>query len=133
MGSFRKKLVSFMNDLAERLDLDQEEMKPRLVNIENRLNEIETRLDDMARGIEIRHADLWKLIETRLDDMARGIEIRHADTWKLLVEIPQVLPIAVSMSTSEVLAKLTDSIKADIADSRQEIVGKISSSNVDPT
>jgi tetrahydromethanopterin S-methyltransferase subunit G len=122
-----------MNDLAERLDLDQEEMKPRLVNIENRLNEIETRLDDMARGIEIRHADLWKLIETRLDDMARGIEIRHADTWKLLVEIPQVLPIAVSMSTSEVLAKLTDSIKADIADSRQEIVGKISSSNVDPT
>jgi hypothetical protein len=41
--------------------------------------------------------------------------------------------MAVSMSMSEVLAKLTDSIKADIADSRQEIVGKIPVTNVDPT
>ena len=100
-----------MNELTERLDTDREEMKLPLLNLENRLN----------------------VIETRLDDMAKSIEIRHADMWKLLTEIPQVLPMAVSVSTSEVLAKLTDSIKADIADSRQEIVGKISVSNVDPT
>ena len=122
-----------MNELTERLDTDREEMKLPLLNLENRLNVIETRLDDMAKSIEIRHADMWKLIETRFDDMAKSIEIRHADTWKLLTEILQVLPMAVSVSTSEVLAKLTDSIKADIADSRQEIVGKISVSNVDPT
>jgi hypothetical protein len=133
MGSFRKQLVSFMNELTERLDTDREEMKLPLLNLENRLNVIETRLDDMAKSIEIRHADMWKLIETRFDDMAKSIEIRHADTWKLLTEIPLVLPMAVSVSTSEVLAKLTDSIKADIADSRQEIVGKISVTNVDPT
>ena len=126
-------MVSFMNELSERLDTDREEMKLPLLNLENRLSLIETRLDDMAKSIEIRHADMWKLIETRFDDMAKSIEIRHADTQKLLTEIPLVLPMAVSVSTSEVLAKLTDSIKADIADSRQEIVGKISVTNVDPT
>jgi uncharacterized protein YcaQ len=121
MGSFRKQLVSFMNELTERLNLDREEMKNRLSDLEARFNALEARLDDMAKSIEIRHADIWRLIETQ-----------HADTVKLLIEVIQTLPMAVSMSTSEVLVKLTDSIKADIADSRQEIVGKMSVTNVDP-
>jgi uncharacterized protein YcaQ len=121
MGSFRKQLVSFMNELTERLNLDREEMKNRLSDLEARFNALEARLDDMAKSIEIRHADIWRLIETQ-----------HADTVKLLIEVIQTLPMAVSMSTSEVLVKLTDSIKADIADSRQEIVGKMSLTNVDP-
>ena len=122
-----------MHELTEHLNLNLEEMKLRLLNSENRLDVIETRLDDMTKSIEIRHADMWKLIEDRFDSLAKSIEIRHADMWKLIAEIPQFLPMAVSISTSEVLAKLTDSIKADIADSRQEIVGKISVTNVDPT
>jgi flagellar motility protein MotE (MotC chaperone) len=121
MGSFRKQLVSFMNELTERLNLDREEMKNRLSDLEARFNALEARLDDMAKSIEIRHADIWRLIETQ-----------HADTVKLLIEVIQTLPMAVSMSTSEVLVKLTESIKADIADSRQEIVGKMSLTNVDP-
>jgi uncharacterized protein YcaQ len=121
MGSFRKQLVSFMNELTERLNLDREEMKNRPSDLEARFNALEARLDDMAKSIEIRHADIWRLIETQ-----------HADTVKLLIEVIQTLPMAVSMSTSEVLVKLTDSIKADIADSRQEIVGKMSLTNVDP-
>jgi hypothetical protein len=122
-----------MNELTERLNLDRGEMKLHHLSIDNRLNVIETRLDDMAKGIEIRHADMWKMIEDRLDDIAKSFEIRHADMWKMMAEMSQLLPMAVSTSTSEVLAKLTDSIKADIADSRQEIVGKISVTNVDPT
>ena len=121
MRSFRKQLVSFMNELTERLNLDRGEMKNRLSDLEARFNALEARLDDMAKSIEIRHADIWRLIETQ-----------HADTVKLLIEVIQTLPMAVSMSTSEVLVKLTDSIKADIADSRQEIVGKMSVTNVDP-
>ena len=115
-------MVSFMNELTERLNLDRGEMKNRLSDLEARFNALEARLDDMAKSIEIRHADIWRLIETQ-----------HADTVKLLMEVIQTLPMAVSMSMSEVLAKLTDSIKADIADSRQEIVGKIPVTNVDPT
>jgi uncharacterized protein YcaQ len=122
MGSFRKQLVSFMNELTERLNLDREEMKNRLSDLEVRFNALEARLEAIANRTEANHADIWALLEAQ-----------HKDSSKLLTEILQVLPMAVSMSTSEVLVKLTDSIKADIADSRQEIVGKISVANVDPT
>jgi len=114
-------LVSFMNEHTERLNLDREEMKNRLSDLEARFNALEARLDDMAKSVEIRHADTWRLLETN-----------HADTVKLVIEVIQSLPMTVSMSMSEVLVKLTDSIKADIADSRQEIVGKMSVTNVDP-
>ena len=115
-------MVSFMNELTERLNLDYEEMKNRLSDLEVRFNDLEARLEAIANRTEANHADIWALLEAQ-----------HKDSFKLLTEILQVLPMAVSMSTSEVLVKLTDSIKADIADSRQEIVGKISVANVDPT
>ena len=111
-----------MNELTERLNLDREEMKNRLSDLEVRFNALEARLEAIANRTEANHADIWILLEAQ-----------HKDSSKLLTEILQVLPMAVSMSTSEVLVKLTDSIKADIADSRQEIVGKISVTNVDPT
>ena len=44
-----------MNELTERLNLDREEMKNRLSDLEARFNALEARLDDMAKSIEIRH------------------------------------------------------------------------------
>ena len=144
-------MISCMNELTEAFNLGQDEMKNRLSDLEARFNALEARLEAIAIHNEARHADIWKLLEARfnalearLEAIAIHNEARHADIWKLLeaqhqdsftllTEMLQVLPMAVSMSAGEVLSKLTDSIKADIADSRQEIVGKISVSNANPT
>ena len=122
MGSSRKQLIGFANELTEVFNLGQDEMKNRLSDLEARFDALEARLEALAILNKERHADIWKLLEAQ-----------HQDSVTLLTEILQVLPMAVSMSTGEVLTKLTDSIKADIADTRQEIVGKISVSNANPT
>ena len=122
MGSSRKQLIGFADELTEVFNLGQDEMKNRLSDLEARFDALEARLEALAILNEERHADIWKLLEAQ-----------HQDSFTLLAEILQVLPMAVSMSTGEVLTKLTDSIKADIADTRQEIVGKMSVSNANPT
>jgi len=122
MRSGMKQLISFKGELTEALNLGQDEMKNRLTDLEARFDALEARVEAIAIDNQARLADIWKLLEAQ-----------HQDSHTLLTEILQVLPMAVSMSAGEVLTKLTDSIKADIADTRQEIVGRISVSNANPT
>lgn len=101
MGKNRAFLVSFMNELSGQSKNLELEMKSRYEDITSRL----------------------VAIENRLDDLSRSVEIRHADMWKFLVDMNASLPMTVAMSVSEVLAKMTEEVKSDIADSRVEISG----------
>ena len=82
---------------------------------ESRLSAFEGRLDDLSNAIQIRHVDLWKLVEER-----------HSEMWKLITDVNNSLPMTVAMSTSESSKKLSDVIRSDIADTRQEISAAIS-------
>jgi hypothetical protein len=79
-----------------------------------RLDAIEDRIDDLSHAIEVRHVDVWKLVEER-----------HGEMWKLISDINNSLPMTVAMSTTESLRQQTETIRSDIADTRQEIAGAI--------
>jgi chromosome segregation ATPase len=140
MFETKKALVSFKSELTERLSGSQNEMKlnfaalierlelmeskiegrisgieGRISDIEGRISGIEGRIDDLSASIEIRHVDVWKLVEQR-----------HGEMWKLLVDLNNSLPITVAISTSESTKKLSDAIRSEVADTRQEIVAAIS-------
>ena len=87
----------------------------RIGAIEGRIGAIEGRIDDLSNSIQIRHVDVWKLVEER-----------HSEMWKLITDVNNSLPMTVAMSTSESSKKLSDAIRSDIADTRQEIVGVLS-------
>ena len=99
------------DELFRRLD----GLEGRIGAIEGRIGAIEGRIDDLSNSIQIRHVDVWKLVEER-----------HSEMWKLITDVNNSLPMAVAMSTSESSKKLTDAIRSDIADTRQEIVGVLS-------
>lgn len=69
-------------------------------------------------------------IEKRLDELSHSVEIRHADMWKFLIDINASLPMTVAMSVSEVVARMTEEVKSDIADSRVEISGLLHGKNL---
>ena len=93
----------------------QDELFRRLDGLEGRIGAIEGRIDDLSNSIQIRHVDVWKLVEER-----------HSEMWKLITDVNNSLPMTVAMSTSESSKKLSDAIRSDIADTRQEIVGVLS-------
>lgn len=76
---------------------------------------MKSRYEDIASRLEA--------IENRLDELSHSLEVRHADMWKLLVDMNASLPLSVAMSVGEVMARMTDEVKSDIADSRVEISG----------
>ena len=98
-------------ELFRRLD----GLEGRIGAIEGRIGAIEGRIDDLSRAIEVRHVDVWKLVEER-----------HAEMWKLISDINNSLPMTVAMSTTESLRQQTETIRSDIADTRQEIAGVLS-------
>jgi hypothetical protein len=87
----------------------------RIGAIEGRIGAIEGRIDDLSHAIEVRHVDVWKLVEER-----------HSEMWKLITDLNNSLPMTVAMSTTESFRQLTETIRSDIADTRQEIVGVLS-------
>ena len=99
------------DELFRRLD----GLEGRIGAIEGRIGAIEGRIDDLSNSIQIRHVDVWKLVEER-----------HSEMWKLITDVNNSLPMTVAMSTSESSKKLSDAIRSDIADTRQEIVGVLS-------
>jgi hypothetical protein len=70
--------------------------------------------------------DVWKMVEERHGDMWKLVEERHGEMWKLISDINNSLPMTVAMSTTESLRQQTETIRSDIADTRQEIAGAIS-------
>jgi hypothetical protein len=98
------------NELFRRLD----GLEGRIGAIEGRIGAIEGRIDDLSHAIEVRHVDVWKLVEER-----------HGEMWKLISDINNSLPMTVAMSTTESLRQQTETIRSDIADTRQEIAGAI--------
>jgi len=99
------------NELFRRLD----GLEGRIGAIEGRIGAIEGRIGDLSHSIETRHDDLWKAVAER-----------HADMWKLISDINNSLPMTVAMSTTESLRQQTETIRSDIADTRQEIAGVLS-------
>ena len=99
------------DELFRRLD----GLEGRIGAIEGRIGAIEGRIDDLSRAIEVRHVDVWKLVEER-----------HAEMWKLISDVNNSLPMTVAMSTTESLRQQTETIRSDIADTRQEIAGALS-------
>ena len=93
----------------------QDEMFRRLDGLEGRIGAIEGRIGDLAHSIETRHDDVWNAVAER-----------HADMWKLISDINNSLPMTVAMSTTESLRQQTETIRSDIADTRQEIAGTLS-------
>ena len=91
-----------------------------------RLDGLEGRIDDLSHAIEVRHVDVWKMVEERHGDMWKLVEERHGEMWKLISDINNSLPMTVAMSTTESLRQQTETIRSDIADTRQEIAGAIS-------
>ena len=77
-----------------------------------RLDGLEGRIGDLTHSMETRHDDVWKAVAER-----------HADMWKLISDINNSLPMTVAMSTIESLRQQTETIRSDIADTRQEIAG----------
>jgi hypothetical protein len=119
MGKTRALLVSFNNELTKQLQTDRSD-------VNRQIGEINARLDAISQRTETRLENIAQMMQSRLDDIYKAVEVRHADMWKLLNDMNNSLPMSVSMSASEVLDKFSNGIKADIADSRQEIVGRIS-------
>ena len=104
----------------------QDEMFRRLDGLEGRIGAIEGRIDDLSHAIEVRHVDVWKLVEVRHVDVWKLVEERHSEMWKLITDLNNSLPMTVAMSTTESLRQQTETIRSDIADTRQEIAGAIS-------
>ena len=112
------KPVRFLRNISSRviaISDGQEELFRRLDGLEGRIGAIEGRIDDLSRAIEVRHVDVWKLVEER-----------HAEMWKLISDVNNSLPMTVAMSTTESLRQQTETIRSDIADTRQEIAGVLS-------
>ena len=139
MGRSRELLVSFKNELTERFNVSQEEMNRHVVALNERLDVIESHLAELAAAQERKLTDLWNLLETQHTDLWRLLETQHTDNWKLfesqnagirsrLSEMDNSLPMTVAMSTSEILGSLTNGIRSDLADTRQEIIAKITRS-----
>ena len=109
------KPVRFLRNISSRviaISDGQDELFRRLDGLEGRIGAIEGRIDDLSRAIEVRHVDVWKLVEER-----------HAEMWKLISDVNNSLPMTVAMSTTESLRQQTETIRSDIADTRQEIAG----------
>ena len=111
------KPVRFLRNISSRviaISDGQNELFRRLDGLEGRIGAIEGRIDDLSHAIEVRHVDVWKLVEER-----------HGEMWKLISDINNSLPMSVAMSTTESLRQQTETIRSDIADTRQEIAGAI--------
>jgi DNA repair ATPase RecN len=111
------KPVRFLRNISSRviaISDGQNELFRRLDGLEGRIGAIEGRIDDLSHAIEVRHVDVWKLVEER-----------HGEMWKLISDINNSLPMTVAMSTTESLRQQTETIRSDIADTRQEIAGAI--------
>ena len=118
MPSPLTKPVRFLRNISSRviaISDGQDELFRRLDGLEGRIGAIEGRIDDLSRAIEVRHVDVWKLVEER-----------HAEMWKLISDVNNSLPMTVAMSTTESLRQQTETIRSDIADTRQEIAGVLS-------
>ncbi len=123
------KPVRFLRNISNRviaISDGQNELFRRLDGLEGRIGAIEGRIDDLSHAIEVRHVDVWKLVEERHGDMWKLVEERHGEMWKLISDINNSLPMTVAMSTTESLRQQTETIRSDIADTRQEIAGAIS-------
>jgi hypothetical protein len=109
------KPVRFLRTISTRIIAisdGQEEMFRRLDGLEGRIGAIEGRIGDLTHSMETRHDGVWKAVAER-----------HADMWKLISDINNSLPMTVAMSTTESLRQQTETIRSDIADTRQEIAG----------
>ena len=112
------KPVRFLRNISSRviaISDGQDELFRRLDGLEGRIGAIEGRIGDLSHSIETRHDDVWKAVAER-----------HADMWKLISDINNSLPMTVAMSTTESLRQQTETIRSDIADTRQEIAGVLS-------
>jgi hypothetical protein len=119
------KPVRFLRNISSRviaISDGQNELFRRLDGIESRIGEIEGHFG----AIEGHIGDLLRLTETRHDEVWKAVAERHADMWKLISDINNSLPMTVAMSTTESLRQQTETIRSDIADTRQEIVGVLS-------
>jgi prefoldin subunit 5 len=108
------KPVRFLRNISSRviaISDGQNELFRRLDGLEGRIGAIEGRIG---------------AIEGRIGDLSQAIETRHKDTWKLISDINNSLPMTVAMSTTESLRQQTETIRSDIADTRQEIAGVLS-------
>ena len=90
----------------------------RVIAISDGQNELFRRLDGLEGRIGA--------IEGRIGDLSQAIETRHKDMWKLISDVNNSLPMTVAMSTTESLRQQTETIRSDIADTRQEIAGVLS-------
>ena len=96
------------------------------------LRTISTRIIAISDGQEETFRRLASLegrigaIESRIGDLSHSIETRHVEMWKLISDVNNSLPMTVAMSTTESLRHQTETIRSDIADTRQEIAGVLS-------
>jgi uncharacterized protein involved in exopolysaccharide biosynthesis len=115
------KPVRFLRNISSRviaISDGQNELFRRLDGLEGRIGAIEGRIGAIEGRIGA--------IEGRIGDLSQAIETRHKDTWKLISDINNSLPMTVAMSTTESLRQQTETIRSDIADTRQEIAGVLS-------
>ena len=119
------KPVRYLRNISSRviaISDGQNELFRRLDGLESRIGEIEGHFG----AIEGRIGDLLRLTENRHDEIWKAVAERHADMWKLISDINNSLPMTVAMSTTESLRQQTETIRSDIADTRQEIAGVLS-------
>ena len=115
------KPVRFLRNISSRviaISDGQNELFRRLDGLEGRIGAIEGRIGATEGHIGA--------IEGRIGDLSQAIETRHKDMWKLISDINNSLPMTVAMSTTESLRQQTETIRSDIADTRQEIAGILS-------
>jgi chromosome segregation ATPase len=122
------KPVRFLRNISSRviaISDGQNELFRRLDGLEGRIGAIEGRIGAIEGRIGAIEGRIGA-IEGRIGDLSQATETRHKDMWKLISDINNSLPMTVAMSTTESLRQQTETIRSDIADTRQEIAGVLS-------